>query len=245
MTTSLPKAILSLIPLVFLASTAHAETTAKIHAGGTLTRGNSETFTANAGLLREAKSDRSSLTQRIEGNYGETTATGDVTDTTVQTVEAEIDYKHSISDALYGVFNINAFHDDIAHLDYRLSVSPGLGYPVIKNDKATLGLELGVAWIREEYDIEPDPSDDYAALRVAQVYSRQLSETAKVWQSLEWTPELASFGNYLLVAEIGIEANIVGDLSLRLVAQDKYDNEPPAGNDKNDLNVVVGLSYQL
>ena len=106
-------------------------------------------------------------------------------------------------------------------------------------------MEIGLSWVLEEYDLEPDPSTDFFALRLGQTYERALSDTAKVWQTLEILPEIEDFGNVLLNAEIGIESAITDRLNLRLVLQDRYDAETPDDVEENDLSIIAGLGYSL
>ena len=62
---------------------------------------------------------------------------------------------------------------------------------------------------------------------------------------MEWLPEFSDFSNYLLNAEVGIEADITAGISLRVLAKDSYDSEPAAGREKNDLSVIAGLGVRL
>jgi len=88
-------------------------------------------------------------------------------------------------------------------------------------------------------------SDDYLALRFAERYSCQALKNAKLVQSLEYVPEAEDFDNYLLVGEIGVEAAMSDRLSLRVVLQDKYDNTPAEGKERNDFSLIAGVGIQL
>ena len=58
-------------------------------------------------------------------------------------------------------------------------------------------------------------------------------------------PAAEDFDNYLLTGEIGVEAAISDHLSLRVVVQDKYDNTPAPGAERNDLSLIAGLGLSL
>ena len=58
-------------------------------------------------------------------------------------------------------------------------------------------------------------------------------------------PSFEEFSNYLLNFELGIETAINSHLNLRLVAQDKYNNVPAVGKEKNDLTFLAGVSYKF
>ena len=81
--------------------------------------------------------------------------------------------------------------------------------------------------------------------RVAQGYKRNLSATANVFQTLEWLPTIDDFGQFLLNAELGVESMMNDRLSLRLVAKNSHNSEPPAGKEDNDLSLIAGIGYKL
>ena len=62
---------------------------------------------------------------------------------------------------------------------------------------------------------------------------------------MEYLPEAEDFDNYLLTAEVGIEAAVSTRVSLRVVLQDKYDNTPALGAERNDLSLIAGLGFTL
>ena len=49
----------------------------------------------------------------------------------------------------------------------------------------------------------------------------------------------------LINAEIGTEAKLTDNMSLRLVLSDKYDSEPADGIDENDLSLVASVSMKM
>lgn len=210
--------------------------------GANLTDGNSETLTANAAWLSEGEKDQlGSVRLGLEGNYGETT-TDDVDEVTVENAKAFANAKKTLSEKAFVYTDASVTYDDIAAVDYRAILSIGPGVYLMKDDRASLFVEAGPAYVWEDVG---GVSDDYLSLRVAQRYDRALSETAKVWQSLEYIPEVDEFDSYLLNTEIGIEAAVNARLSLRLVAQSKYNSTPAEGFEKNDLSLIAGLSLSL
>jgi len=81
------------------------------------------------------------------------------------------------------------------------------------------------------------------SLRLAARHDHTFSETAKCWASVEYLPNMDAFEEYLLHAEIGTETMLNSTLSLRVVAKDRYDGEPPDGLEANDLSLVAALVY--
>ncbi|HOU21608.1 MAG: DUF481 domain-containing protein [Kiritimatiellae bacterium] len=225
-----------------------------LNAGLTLTDGNSETMSANAGFLTEGeKEGLGSVLAGIEANYGENTVKttrevdgqtveSESDETTVNNAKAYANVKKTLSPMTYAYLAGDALFDDIAEIDYRATLGPGLGFYVLKNDKRMLSLEGGPTYVWEQVN---DKRDDYLALRFAERYTCEISKTARVFQSLEYMPEASDFDNYLLTGEVGAEADINDRLSLRVVLQDRYDSTPAAGKDRNDLSLIAGLGFSL
>lgn len=207
-----------------------------VNAGLSLTDGNSETLNLNVGVTAEQGDEENNLKLGAAYNYGETES-----DTTVDNAQALAEYRKVLSGDTYGYAAASFLNDDIAGIDYRFLVGPGLGQYLVRNDLTTLGAEVGAAWVIED----AGDSNDYVALRLAQNLEHQLSETAKLFESIEYLPEFEDFDNYLINGQIGIEAEINADLSLRVVFQDRYDSTPAPGKDENDLSLIAGFGYTL
>lgn len=216
--------------------------TNKLSAGITLTDGNSKTLQANASFITEGeKAELGSIRAGIEANYGEATVK-DEKDTTVNNARAFANAKKKITPRTFGYLDASILRDDIAEIDYRLAVGPGLGVYLVKNEKMSFSVETGPSYITEKVD---GASCDYLALRIAERIDFALSTTAKIWQSAEYLPKPDDFDDYLMNAELGIEATMTTRLNLRLVLQDKYDNVPAAGLKQNDLALIAGISLSL
>lgn len=214
----------------------------KLSAGLTLADGNSESLQANASLISEGeKQGLGSVRAGIEANYGETTK-DDVEETTINNARAFVNTRKTLSPLTFGVLDLSVLRDDIADVDYRVTVSPGLGAYAFKRDTCSLAFEAGPAYVWEKVG---GVSDDYLALRFAERFTVAPSATSKLWQAVEYIPKASDFGDYLLSAEIGAEAALNARLNLRLVFQDKYDSTPAEGLEENDLVVIAGASVSL
>jgi putative salt-induced outer membrane protein YdiY len=227
-----------------------------LNAGLTMTDGNSETMAANVALKTEGEREGlGSVIAGAEFNYGESTVSGTAVDpatgesvateskeTTVENAKIFANVKKTLSPKTFAYLDGSVLYDDVALIDYRATLGPGLGVYLLKNDKRTLTLEAGPSYVWEQVD---GANNDYLALRFAQRYACQATKTAKLVQSLEYLPEAEDFDNYLLVGEIGVEAAINDHLSLRVVLQNKYDSTPAPGAERNDLSLIAGLGFTL
>ncbi len=217
-----------------------------VNLGLNLNRGNSKTTAANGSIVSERKGEKHEITLGAEGNYGqseETQADGSKEmKTTVQNEKGYGKYRYLFTERDYAYMNGELSQDKIADIKYRLIVGPGLGRYWIKSGKNTLGTEAGISWIKDKVD---EVEDDRFALRAAETYEWKISETAKIWQNIEYLPALDSFNTYLVNGEIGVEAAINTKFSLRVVAQDKYNNKPAEGKEKNDFILTAGVGCKL
>lgn len=210
--------------------------------GFSLTDGNSETTQANLSLLTEGeRAELGSVRAGLDAGYGESEV-NDEKETTVDNLRIFAGARKTLSERTFASLNGEYMYDNVAEVDYRATVSPGFGGYLIKNDRTSLSIEAGPAYIWEEVS---GIADDYLAVRFAERLDVRLSETAKLWQSLEYIPATEDFGEYLFNAEIGAEAAVNSRVSLRIVLQDNYDSDPGADNEKNDIALIAGLSVSL
>jgi len=205
--------------------------------GLTLTKGNSDTllFTGKLGTQRKAPPDEWYF--GIDGSYGK-----DHGDVNNETLHGFGQYNHLFSDRFYAYLKADGFHDGVADIKYRVTVSPGAGYYFIKNKTTSLSAEIGPGYIEEKVGgIERG----YFTLRLAERFEHRLSDKARIWQSLEYLPKPDDFGDYLVNGELGVEASLAGNLALQVYLQDYYNSRPAAGRDANDLRLVSALAYKL
>lgn len=210
--------------------------------GLNLTDGNSETMQLNAALTTEGeKAGLGSLRAGGEANYGESTV-AERSETTIENARLFANIKKNLGARGFASLDGAVLYDDIALIDYRATLGPGLGVFLVKNDRATLSVEAGPSYVWEKV---AGATDDYLAMRFGQRLAVPLSATAKIWQSLDYLPTVDDFDAYLLTGEIGIEAKMTTRLGLRVVLQDKFDSLPAAGQEKNDLTLIAGISLAL
>lgn len=213
-----------------------------VSAGVNLQDGNSETLQANGGIVSEGeRPDLGSVRVGAEGNYGENTVDGN-DETTVENAKAFGNAKKTLTEMTFAYLDASALYDDIALIDYRLTVGPGLGLYVMKRAATKLSVEAGPSYLWEKVD---GISDDYLAARAAERFDHSFSETAQWWQSVECLAEVEDLDNFLVNAELGAEAALNASMNLRIVLQNRYDNEPAAGLEENDLSLIAGISVKL
>ena len=205
-------------------------------AGLTLTSGNSDTLLFTAKALASRKFDvRNELDLGADATYGEQE---DIKNN--ESIHGFAQYNRLFTDKWFGYLRLDALHDDIADVDYRITFGPGVGYYFIKNERTLLRAETGPAVVFEKQGGE---DNTYLTLRLAERFEHKLTDTAKIWQALEILPEVGEWDNYIVNAEAGIDVAINSKWSLKAYVQDTYDNEPAEGRLKNDVKLVTALGY--
>ncbi|MDA7882566.1 DUF481 domain-containing protein, partial [Akkermansiaceae bacterium] len=134
-------------------------------------------------------------------------------------------YNRLITDHFFYGANASCLTDHVADLDYRAEIGLGLGYYLIKNDKTSLSLETGPGLAWEEQGGE---RHDLVINRFVERLEHQLSERAKIWQSIVFTPKADDFNDYNLIAEAGIDTALSTHWALRSSVRYQYDSSPAA-----------------
>lgn len=218
-----------------------------VAAGVNLSRGNTRNTLLNGSAVSEYKEGANEGRIGVEANYGETevTTTNNTkeTRTNVENSKGFAEYRRLLDERDYAYAKGEVLNDDIANIDFRSVVGPGLGRYLLKSETQTLGVEAGVTYIHEK--LAGVSADDYFSLRAAENYTLKESATSRLWESVECLPSLEGSGKFLLNAELGAEAAMNARLSLRIVAQDKYNSDPASGKKANDLQIIGGLTYRL
>jgi putative salt-induced outer membrane protein YdiY len=215
------------------ASTNKWETTAS--AGFTITSGNSDSILANAQILSLKKWDQNEIRLGADATYGELES-----EKNVEGLHGFGQYNRLFTDRAFGYLRLDALHDAIADIEYRFTFSPGAGYYFIKNEQTQLSGEAGPAFI---YEKQGGEETGYFTARLAERFEHKFNDNVRIWQMLEFLPQVDDLNNFLINAEIGVESKLTEKLSLKVFAVDNYDNEPAPGRKENDLKVVTAIGY--
>jgi len=213
------------------------ETTAA--AGLTITSGTRDTLLVTAGLNASRKWERDEAAFGVSGGYGE-----DNSVVNNEFVQGFGQYNHLFTERFYGGLRLDAAYDGIANLDYRVTLTPLAGYYLIKNAKTTLAMEVGPSAVLEKYSGED--SDTYLGIRFAERFEHKLTDSTKIWESVSYVPQVDRWmEKYVITAEAGIDTAITKKWSLRVLVQDIYTSEVPAGTESNELRLVAGTAYKF
>lgn len=222
--------------------------------GGTVNDGNTEDESGNLGI------DFKTIRNDYEYTFG---ANGTITRTTVTRTETAEDGTETkrkekettakngevkgkvlvpLADPFSAYIDASAFRDEIADLDYRIMVGPGVAWDVFKSDTLGVRLEVGIAPLWEKTAGE---TETYTVLRFGERIEKTFAGGAKIWEEAEYLPAVDDSDKYLFNAEAGVESPLNDKLSLRVVVKDKYNSLPAEGSEKNDISLVVGVRVKL
>ena len=205
--------------------------------GFNLSDGNTDKSLLSVGIKADRKWDENEWLNEAEYVYGESD-----NDKDTDKASASSQYNRLLGERLFAYLRGEALYDDIADVDYRATLGPGMGYYLLKSEKTNLAIEGGVAYIQEKVGGD---DNDYMALRFAERWEYAISETASFYESVEYLPEIDDMGTFLVNAEAGLEAALNGSLAMRLAVQDNYDSDPADDREKNDILLTVGLVQKL
>lgn len=219
---------------------------AAVALGASVSSGNSETMTLSPELSAELKTGANEADFGTAYSYAEND--GDISE---RNAKAAAQYNRLFSARLYAYAKAEAGFDHMANNNYRLIGGPGMGYYLIKSEKVNCSVELGATVITEENEVLTAPAvtdeetKDSIAARIAQKFDAAVGESAKVWETIEYLPDLGDPDIFLLTSEVGVEAMISKSLSLRASVHNRYDGDPTHNIEKSDTTLKAALVCSL
>lgn len=208
-----------------------------VELGVNTARGNSDLLRLDAAIGAEKETERNALFLKAAGRYGESEGDKDS-----QNASAEATYQHLLTERVYDALAANVYHDQIANLSYRVQGSLSLGRHFVRTERTVFSAELGPGYVAQKKGGE---SDGFAAARAAQYGEWLATPTLQLWESAEYVQSLEDAGVYYLSAEIGLETVLAGNLRLRFVVEDRYDNQPADDKERNDLLTTTSLKWKF
>lgn len=212
--------------------------------GFNLTRGNSDTKLINLGLKAHKESDKNIYDFMSAYNFGddENATTEELGSTTRNDFRANGRYDRLLTDRWFTGVGSFFLYDEVADLDYRVTVDPGAGYYFVKNPDVNFRLEAGPSYVFEQ---QGGIENNYLAPRIGDRLEWILSCTSKLYQSASVLLDVNDSENYLILAELGVEAALSTNLALVFTVRETYDNVPAEDREKGDLQVITALKVAL
>ncbi|MFO1476040.1 MAG: DUF481 domain-containing protein [Verrucomicrobiota bacterium] len=224
-----------------------AKWSTSLNVGVTITSGNSDSLLGTIDFLTDRKTDKNELKIGGAGGYGETRNTSQ--GTTTVTINANfvggfVQDNVSFTERLYGYARVDARHDEVADIAYRVPIGVGAGYYVVKTKPSELSFELGPGYLWQKVG---GVASDFATLRIAELFRRELTDRSRLRENVEWLPQIDKFSNYILNASITLEADLTKDKNsnMSLTLLDTYNSEPASGKERNDLKLIAAVGCKF
>tara|TARA_R110002095_G_scaffold188132_1_gene165401 strand:+ start:721 stop:1845 length:1125 start_codon:yes stop_codon:yes gene_type:complete len=216
--------------------------TKRLELGGTFLGGNTDRDYVTTGLFLE-KSDNDNLFEfEIGGRWGESNG---VRDANRWYGNATLDIART-TDWIVFITNKNTY-DEFENLDWRGTISSGLGYRFINEKNKRLILRVGPGGTREIYNsptLRRTTFDIFAELE----FRWPLSDHAQLEHKQTWTPSMDT-GSIASILRVTTETGILFKLdnkdrwNLKFGLLQIYNSAPNAGRKKNDYTGSVSLVY--
>ena len=185
--------------------------------------------------------------------YGETGMADGESQKTTDRWEVEAKHDHFWLPKIYNYENLKYDRDEIQALNARYRVGLGGGYQWLENalfestGKWSFNQELGVNWIKEEYENNDDAKKDgFCALRYAHHlnYIPKWTDGLEFFHNFEILPEVDEWEKFLAKGDVGFSTKLIWNFNLLAKIEWDYNSKPANNRKKDDLRYIVGLGYK-
>jgi putative salt-induced outer membrane protein YdiY len=216
-----------------------AEWDTTLTVGLTVTGGNTKTLLTSVDFSTQFKTPDNEYLFDVNGAYGENNEI-----VNAESLDGSGQYNRLATERLYYGLKVDGFHDGIAGIDYRLTVTPLAGYYLIKTPNTFLVAEIGPGYVYQRNE-GSDTTMSHAAMRLGERFEHSFTKTTKIWEKAEIIPQVNNFGNFYSDGEIGVSATLSKHTALSSYVDDSYYQIPTPGNLRNDIKFVTGLTYKF
>lgn len=119
----------------------------------------------------------------------------------------------------------------------------GAGYRLIRNEETKLNFESGLNYRFEE--LTDDSTNREIELRLAETFRHDINDKISVRQSLELFPSVTESGEYIARFDGELRYLITKNMNLKFILMDRYDSNPPADIEPNDLRFITTIGYEF
>jgi hypothetical protein len=150
--------------------------------------------------------------------------------------------EYDLTARVFALSSLEAEHDGVESLSYRLLPKVGLGYKLGDREDTYVAVDAGFAYVYERfYD---DSLNNYLSLAFGAESKLKLPWLGASWVSrADYFPSITDWSSdYRLRGETALVIPIVEQLSIRASAIDEYTAQPADDTLHNTLSTLLGLS---
>jgi putative salt-induced outer membrane protein YdiY len=155
---------------------------------------------------------------------------------------ALVKYDRFLSEKMYWFTTASFEHDEFKSLNLRTTLATGAGRQVIESALTNLLVELGLAYVIEDFEEE---DNDYTALRWALNFDRYVvSDKIQFfhWDELFWS--LEDTGNAILRTQTGFRFPLYGNFKWTIRYDFDLDTDPDPGTEEEDQRFIFTVGYE-
>lgn len=208
-------------------------------AGFTASSGNtnSVTFSVNGDAVRQTATDK--MNGYVQVAYGRSDEDGE-SKRTSDLIRAGAKYDHDIDERAFGFGALDLERNKLIDLNLRSVVAGGLGYHVVKREEFTFDVSSGPAYNRERYTTETREAAEWL---FAEESTHAFTPTFSFKQRLAFYLNLKDGGEFRTVFDAGVVLKVTDRWNATATLNYRYQSNPLAGVEKDDLLFVTGLQY--
>lgn len=215
--------------------------TASFDTGFAHSSGTTDTTNVAIGFHSERRKPGTRFVVDLGYLFGTQKQTGESSSTLNNEVHGLLKGEYDLTDWLLAISSFDAEYDEIERLSYRFIPKLGLGYRLLKTDKAFFQLETAPAYVRERFF--GDVNNEFFAVSFGAEGEYKLPYSAVLGAKAEYLPAVDDWvGDYLLRSEVSLTMPVIGFVNLKAALADQYDSTPAAGTKYNELQTSIGLS---
>ena len=129
--------------------------------------------------------------------------------------------------------------DEQQNLDGRSLLGAALGRQLTNSRRQRVELAAGLALNAEDFSGSPRSESIEGMLNA----SYRLRSKVDVDLNFTYLPNLEQGNRYRTQFDATLSVDLIADFDFKIIAYDRYDSQPPAGNDKNDSGITLALSW--
>ncbi len=160
---------------------------------------------------------------------------------TAENYRLNLKTRYAYSERTYAFANGRYLTDRFSGYAYQTSVATGLGREFLNDGVTLLEGEAGIGYRISDPEGAAD-QDSEAILSLSAAWDRILTETTRF--ESDWRAELGS-GNNFFQSDLAVRVAIMERLGLRVAYTVKHNSQVPAGSEKTDTRLTVGLNYSF
>jgi putative salt-induced outer membrane protein len=209
-----------------------------IDAGLELTRGNSETRNFRFAFRAARRVSRDKLTLYAESTNDLPNARPHVT---ANETRGGVRFDRDLTSRVFVFGNADFMSDGLQDLNLRSVLGGGVGFHLVKSDRATLNLLGGANFTRENYT---EVQRNLAAGQFGEEFALKFWGNTSLNQYIAFFPNLtdSGSGNHRISFSLGTLTKIVKWLGWQNNFSDVYVTNPPAGKKQNEFVFTSGLN---